>query len=133
MAVIARVPLASGLFTGKMTSQSTFAENDHRNYNIHGACFDVGETFAGVPFEVGLAAVEELRPLVPGGATMAGFALRWILMNDAVTVVIPGAKNAAQAKGNADAAELKPLSRKAMAAVKDVYNRLIAPHVDQRW
>ncbi len=133
VAVIARVPLASGLLTGKMTGQSTFARNDHRNYNIHGASFDVGETFAGVPFEVGLAAVEELRPLVPGGATMAGLALRWILMNDAVTVVIPGAKNAAQARGNAEAAGLTPLSRKTMAAVKDVYDRLIAPHVDQRW
>jgi aryl-alcohol dehydrogenase-like predicted oxidoreductase len=133
VAVIARVPLASGLLTGKLTKDTVFAKDDHRTFNRHGESFDVGETFAGVPYEVGLQAVEELKAMVPGGATMAQFALRWILMNDAVTVVIPGARNAAQANGNAAAADLKALSRRTMAAVKDVYDRLIAPHVDQRW
>jgi aryl-alcohol dehydrogenase-like predicted oxidoreductase len=133
VAIVVRVPLASGMLTGKLKADTVFAEDDHRTFNREGARFDKGETFAGVPYEVGLAAVEELRPLVPGGATMAQFALRWILMNDAVTVVIPGAKNAVQAKANAAAADLTPLSRKTMAAVKDVYDRLIAPYVDQRW
>ncbi len=105
VAVIARVPLASGLLSGKITRDTKFASDDHRSFNRHGEAFDVGETFAGVPFEVGLQAVEEVRKLVPQGATMAAFALRWILMNDAVTVVIPGARNAEQAKANAAAAE----------------------------
>ncbi len=133
VAVIVRVPLASGLLTGKMNAATTFGADDHRNFNRHGERFDVGETFAGVPYEEGLAAVEELRPLVPDGATMAAFALRWILMNDGVTTVIPGAKNVTQAKANAAAAELTPLSAETMAAVKDIYDRRIAPHVDQRW
>ena len=133
VAVIVRVPLASGLLTGKMTRDSAFAADDHRAFNRHGEKFDMGETFAGVPYEEGLAAVEELRPLVPQGATMAGFALRWILMNDAVTVAIPGAKNAEQARGNAAAADLPALSAATMAAAKAIYARRIAPHVEQRW
>jgi aryl-alcohol dehydrogenase-like predicted oxidoreductase len=133
VAVIARVPLASGLLTGKMRKDTVFAADDHRKYNIHGESFDVGETFAGVPYEVGLAAVEELRPLVPEGATMAQFALRWILMEPAVTVTIPGAKNPAQAAGNAAAADLDPLSDETMAAVKEIYAKRIAQYVDQRW
>jgi aryl-alcohol dehydrogenase-like predicted oxidoreductase len=133
IAVIARVPLASGLLTGKITAASRFAADDHRNFNRHGEAFDVGETFAGVPFEVGLQAVEELRKLVPQGASMAQFALRWILMDPAVTVVIPGARNAEQAQSNAKAAELAPLSAETMAAARSVYDRLIAPHVHQRW
>lgn len=133
IAVIARVPLASGLLTGKITAASQFAADDHRNFNRHGESFDVGETFAGVPFEVGLQAVEELKKLVPQGASMAQFALRWILMDPAVTVVIPGARNAEQAQSNAKAAELAPLSAETMAAARSVYDRLIAPHVHQRW
>jgi aryl-alcohol dehydrogenase-like predicted oxidoreductase len=133
VAIIARVPLASGLLSGKITRETHFARDDHRNFNRHGESFDVGETFAGVPFEIGLQAVEEVRGLVPAGASMAAFALRWILMNDAVTVVIPGARNAEQAKANAAAAELTPLSADVMAAIRDIYERLIAPHVHQRW
>lgn len=133
IAVIARVPLASGLLTGKITAQSTFAADDHRVFNRHGEAFDVGETFAGVPFETGLQAVEELKKLVPQGATMAQFALRWILMDPAVTVVIPGARNAAQAKANAEAAALPALPDATMKAVREIYEHLIAPHVHQRW
>ncbi|CAN7551090.1 aldo/keto reductase [Rhizobium sp. LjRoot30] len=133
VAVIARVPLASGLLSGKITRETAFASDDHRNFNRNGEAFDVGETFAGVPFEVGLQAVEEVRKLVPAGASMAAFALKWILTNEAVTVVIPGARNAEQAKANAAASDLAPLSADVMAAAKDIYARLIAPHVHHRW
>ncbi|MGO8098278.1 aldo/keto reductase [Rhizobium leguminosarum] len=133
VAIIARVPLASGLLSGKITRDTHFARDDHRNFNRNGEAFDVGETFAGVPFEVGLQAVEEVRKLVPEGAAMAAFALRWILMSDAVTVVIPGARNAEQARANAAAADLAPLSTDVMAATREIYERLIAPHVHQRW
>jgi aryl-alcohol dehydrogenase-like predicted oxidoreductase len=133
IAVIARVPLASGLLSGKITRETTFAGDDHRNFNRHGEAFDVGETFAGVPFDVGLQAVEEVRKLVPAGVSMAAFALRWILMNDAVTVAIPGARNAEQPRANAAAASLAPLSQDVMEATRDIYERLIAPHVHQRW
>jgi len=131
--ILARVPLASGLLTGKMTPRTTFAESDHRNYNREGASFDVGETFSGVPFDVGLQAVEELRSLVPDGSTMAQMALRWILMFEAVSVAIPGAKRPSQAAENVAASELPPLSEGAMAAVRDVYDRVIRAHVHQRW
>ncbi len=133
VAVIVRVPLASGLLSGKVSRDTAFAKDDHRNFNRHGAAFDVGETFAGVPFEVGLKAVEEVRKLVPAGASMAAFALKWILMNEAVTVVIPGARNEAQAKGNAAAAELAAISTDVMTATQEIYARLVAPHVHQRW
>ncbi len=133
VAVIVRVPLASGLLSGKITGATQFAADDHRNFNRHGEAFDVGETFAGVPFETGLAAVEEIRRLVPHGASMAAFALRWILMNEAVTVVIPGARNAEQARGNASASDMAALSDDIMTAARDTYDRLIAPHVHQRW
>jgi aryl-alcohol dehydrogenase-like predicted oxidoreductase len=133
VAIIARVPLASGLLSGKITRDTKFASDDHRNFNRNGEAFDVGETFAGVPFEVGLQAVEEVRKLVPAGAGMAAFALRWILMAEAVTVVIPGARNAEQARANAAAADLAPLSADVMAATREIYGRLIAPHVHQRW
>ena len=133
VAVIARVPLASGLLSGKITAATQFAAEDHRNFNRHGEAFDVGETFAGVPLETGLQAVEEVRKLVPAGTAMAAFALRWILMHEAVTVVIPGARNAAQAMANAAASDLPALSPDVMAAAKDIYKRLIAPHVHQRW
>jgi len=131
--ILARVPLASGMLSGKMTQQSSFEPDDHRNFNRHGEAFDVGETFSGVPFEVGLQAVEELRRLVPQGASMAQFALRWILMFDAVTCTIPGAKRPSQAEDNVGAAALPPLSGDTMAAVAEVYDRLIKPHVHQRW
>lgn len=133
VAVIVRVPLASGLLTGKLKADSAFAEDDHRAFNREGASFDRGETFAGVPYDIGLAAVEELRALVPGDATMAQLALRWILMNEAVTVVIPGAKNVAQARSNTAAAGLPALDPATMEVVRDVYARHVAPHVDQRW
>ena len=133
VAVIVRVPLASGLLAGKISRETRFATDDHRNFNRHGEAFDVGETFAGVPLETGLEAVEALRKLVPQGASLAAFALRWILMNEAVTVVIPGARNADQARANAAASELAPLSTETMAAARAVYDRLIAPQVHQRW
>jgi aryl-alcohol dehydrogenase-like predicted oxidoreductase len=133
VAVIVRVPLASGLLSANIKADPRFAADDHRAFNRHGEAFDVGETFAGAPLEAGLQAVEEIRKLVPAGAGMAQFALRWILMNDAVTVAIPGARNAAQAKANAGAAALPALAPETMAAAREVYDRLIAPHVHQRW
>lgn len=133
VAVIARVPLASGLLTGKMRADSQFAADDHRSFNRNGEAFDKGETFSGVPYDVALMAVEVLRALVPKGATMAAFALRWILMEAAVTVVIPGAKSAQQARDNALAAGLDPLTDAVMAAAQDVYDRLVAPHVQHLW
>jgi aryl-alcohol dehydrogenase-like predicted oxidoreductase len=131
--VIVRVPLASGLLSGKYTRQTTFGADDHRTFNRHGELFDVGETFAGVPFEAGLDAVEELRRVVPDGASMAQFALRWILMHDAVSTVIPGARNPEQARANAAAASLAPLDASVMAHVAAVYEQRIAPYVHQRW
>ena len=132
VAIIARVPLASGLIAGKFKPNTRFEETDHRQFNRLGEAFDVGETFSGVPYDVGLAAVEKIRPLV-GSGTMAQFALRWILMFDAVTVVIPGARNAAQARSNAEAADLPPLKPETMAELKTIYDRDIRPHVHQRW
>ena len=133
VAVIARVPLASGLLSGKFNADTKFETTDHRLFNRNGEAFDVGETFSGVPYEVGLAAVERIRPLVLGDTTMAKFALRWILMFDAVTVVIPGARNPAQARSNAEAAELPPLSAELMGKIRDIYDQDIKPHVHQRW
>ncbi len=131
--ILARVPLASGMLTGKMKASTAFEEDDHRSYNRSGEAFDVGETFSGVPYDVGLAAVEELRVLLPEGVSMAQLALRWILMFDAVTCAIPGAKTPAQAADNAAASDLPPLDDDTMAAVRDLYDRLIRPHVHQRW
>src|SRR6185503_12246342 len=125
--IIARVPLASGLLSGRYDEHTTFPADDHRNYNRRGEAFDVGETFAGVDFETGLEAVRRLRPLVPAGATMAQFALRWIADQDAVTVVIPGARNPEQARGNASATALAPLGAEAHEAVRAVYDELIRP------
>ncbi|MDB5660668.1 MAG: aldo/keto reductase [Cypionkella sp.] len=133
VAVIVRVPLASGLLTGKMNAQSQFAADDHRSFNREGAAFDKGETFSGVPYDIALQAVEELRPLVPQGAAMAEFALRWILMEDAVTVVIPGAKSPAQAQANAKADALPPLPPATMEKAREIYTRLIAPQVHALW
>jgi len=133
VAIIARVPLASGMLTGKMHADSVFAADDHRTFNRHGEAFDKGETFSGVPYEVALEAVEEIRRFVPGDITMALFALRWILMNDDVSVVIPGAKNRQQAEANARASGVDALSAETMAALKQLYQEKIAPHVHQRW
>jgi aryl-alcohol dehydrogenase-like predicted oxidoreductase len=131
--VIVRVPLASGLLSGKYTRETTFGADDHRSFNRHGEAFDVGETFAGVPFEAGLDAVEELRDVVPEGATLAQLALRWILMHDAVSTIIPGARSPEQARANAAAADLAPLGEAAMARIAQVYEQRIAPHVHHRW
>lgn len=131
--IIARVPLASGLLSGRYDEHTTFAANDHRNFNRHGEAFDVGETFSGVPFEVGLEAVGRLRSLVPAGATMAQFALRWIVDQPGVSVVIPGARSPEQAHGNAAAADLMPLSAEAQQGVAEVYDELIRPLVHNRW
>lgn len=131
--VLARVPLASGLLTGKMTAESRFADDDHRQFNRHGEHFDRGETFAGVDYEIGLAAVDELRPLVPNGATMAQFALRWILMHPAVTCTIPGAKNPRQVDDNTAAADLPDLDGDARAAARSIYENRVKPAVHQLW
>ena len=131
--ILARVPLASGLLSGKLRRDSTFEPRDHRNYNRHGEAFDVGETFSGVDYETGLAAVEELRALVPAGATMAQLALRWILMFPEVTAAIPGAKNVQQTEDNIHAAALPPLTPEQMATVRKIYDRSIRPLVHHRW
>ncbi len=131
--IIARVPLASGLLSGRMRHDTTFAADDHRQYNRTGAAFDVGETFGGVPFDVGLEAVEALRPLLPPDLPMAQFALRWILMFDAVSCVIPGAKNAVQARANAAASDAPPVEAATMTRVAKLYEALIHPHVHHRW
>jgi aryl-alcohol dehydrogenase-like predicted oxidoreductase len=131
--IIARVPLASGLLTGKLTSTSTFEADDHRTFNRHGESFDRGETFSGVPYEVGLAAVEDLRALMPAGASLAQFALRWILMWEPVTTTIPGARTPQQACENAAAGDLASLSDDVMAAAREVYDRRIRLHVHDHW
>jgi aryl-alcohol dehydrogenase-like predicted oxidoreductase len=131
--ILARVPLASGLLSGKMTPKTTFAADDHRQFNRHGEAFDVGETFSGVDYETGLKAVDELKPLVPAGATLAQLALRWILMFDAVSCVIPGAKDPAQAEQNAKASDLPPMTQSQMAKARDVYDRLIRAQTHHRW
>ena len=131
--ILTRVPLASGLLTGKMTRATVFEPDDHRTFNRHGESFDQGETFAGVDFETGLQAVEELRPLVPSGATMPQFALRWILMFDAVTCAIPGGKTPAQVADNVRAADLPALSDATMERVRAIYDQHIRAQVHQRW
>jgi len=133
VAIIARVPLASGLLSGKFKHDTKFEESDHRLFNRNGEAFDVGETFSGVPYEVGLDAVERIRALVPGDTTMAKFALRWILMFDAVTVAIPGARNPAQARSNAEAAALPPIPKDVMDQIVQIYDQDIRPYVHQRW
>jgi aryl-alcohol dehydrogenase-like predicted oxidoreductase len=131
--ILARVPLASGMLTGKMTRQTQFAADDHRTFNRHGESFDRGETFSGVDYETGLQAVEELKALVPSGMTLAQFALRWILMFEAVTTTIPGAKRPDQVKDNVAAGNCPPLSAETMEKVKDIYDRLIRPQVHHYW
>jgi aryl-alcohol dehydrogenase-like predicted oxidoreductase len=131
--ILARVPLASGMLTGKLKPDTAFAKDDHREFNRHGESFDIGETFSGVDYETGLKAVEELKALCPAGVSLAQFALRWILMFDAVTCAIPGAKRPSQAEENFSAADLPPLSNEAMAAARAIYDRYIRELVHQRW
>jgi aryl-alcohol dehydrogenase-like predicted oxidoreductase len=131
--IIARVPLASGLLSGTYDETTTFGADDHRTYNRHGEAFDVGETFSGVPFDVGVAAAREVAALAPAGATTAAFALRWVVDQPGVSVVIPGARNAAQARGNAAAADLAPLGAAALDGVRGIYDARVRPHVHDRW
>jgi aryl-alcohol dehydrogenase-like predicted oxidoreductase len=131
--ILARVPLASGLLTGKLTAQSSFAPDDHRAFNRHGEAFDRGETFAGVDYATALKAVEALRPLVPPGMTMAQMALRWIQMHDAVTCAIPGAKRPAQVEENVAAADFPPLSDQTMTSIRAIYEEWIRPLVHHYW
>ncbi|WP_439626882.1 aldo/keto reductase [Shinella sp.] len=133
VAIIARVPLASGLLSGKFKRDTKFEATDHRLFNRNGEAFDVGETFSGVPYEAGLDAVERIRPLVSGDTTMAKFALRWILMFDAITVAIPGARNPAQARSNAEAAALPALPKEVMDEIVKIYDEDIRQYVHQRW
>jgi aryl-alcohol dehydrogenase-like predicted oxidoreductase len=131
--IIARVPMASGLLTGKMTKTTKFSQDDHRAFNRQGQAFDKGETFSGVDFEKGLAAVEELRAILPPGLTMTQLALRWILMFDAVTCAVPGAKRPAQVDDTVHAADLPPLSDATMQKIREIYDRRIRPDVHHLW
>jgi len=131
--VLARVPLASGLLSGKLSRETAFAPDDHRAFNRHGESFDVGETFAGLDYETGLELVEELRSLVPPGATLAQLALRWILMAEAVTAAIPGAKTPDQARANAAATDMAPLPAATMDRIRELYEERAKPLVHQRW
>ena len=131
--ILARVPLASGLLTGKLTRETQFEGDDHRWFNRHGERFDAGETFSGVDYETGLRVVDEIRHVVPKEMTLPAFALRWILNFDAVTCAIPGGKRAAQVMENCAASDLPPLSAEVMAAVRDIYDRSIRGQVHQRW
>ena len=131
--IITRVPLASGMLTGKMTKTTTFSRDDHRSFNRKGQAFDKGETFSGVDYETGLSAVEDLRPLVPPNTTMTQMALRWILMFDAVTCAIPGAKRPSQAEDNIKAVDLPPLSADTMEKIRGIYDARIKPLVHHLW
>ncbi|MEH0985915.1 aldo/keto reductase [Micromonospora sp. CPCC 205556] len=131
--IIARVPLASGLLSGRYDEHTTFPADDHRNYNRHGESFDVGETFSGIDYDLGLEVVRRLAPLVGPDRTMAQFALRWVIDQPGVTVVIPGARDAGQARGNAGAAALAPLTTTERETVRAVYDELVRPRVHDRW
>lgn len=131
--IIVRVPLASGLLTGKFGKDSQFAATDHRNYNRHGESFDAGETFSGVDYDTGLQAVQALEPLVRDGETLSQLALRWILMYPQVSTVIAGSKNPAQAEANTRAAGLPPLDETTMAKVKAVYDQYLRDQIHPRW
>jgi aryl-alcohol dehydrogenase-like predicted oxidoreductase len=131
--ILARLPLSSGMLTGKLTPKSEFAADDHRAFNRHGEAFDRGETFSGVDYQVGLEAVEELRALVPAGMSLTQFALRWILMHEAVTCAIPGAKRPEQVEENVAASDLPPLSDDVMQRVKELYTEKIRPLVHHYW
>lgn len=131
--IIARVPLASGLLSGKFRRDTTFAADDHRSYNRHGEAFDVGETFSGVDYETGVAAAQEFAALMPAGSTPAAAALRWVIQQPGVTTVIPGASSVAQAVANAEAADAPALPEEALAAIEELYNRRIRAQVHHRW
>lgn len=131
--ILARVPLASGLLTGRMNATTGFPENDHRNYNREGKAFDIGETFSGVRFDDGLAAVEQLSSILPKGMSLTDLALKWILMFDAISTVIPGAKSEAQARANAHASELPPLTEEVMSKIRKIYEDTVKGSVHQRW
>jgi aryl-alcohol dehydrogenase-like predicted oxidoreductase len=131
--ILARLPLSSGMLTGKLDASSTFTDDDHRQFNRHGEAFDKGETFSGLDFAVGLDAVERLRPLVPAGMTLAQFALRWILMAPDVTCAIPGARTPRQVEENVSASDLPDLSEDVMRQAREVYKTLVRPHVHDRW
>lgn len=131
--IIVRVPLASGLLTGKMNAKTQFAQNDHRQFNRHGEAFDVGETFAGVDFETGLSAVEKLKAIKPSQYTMSQFAIKWILMHKAVSTVIAGGKTSLQVQENVKSSTLPSLSAKVMKEIETVYSKDIKPQVHQRW
>ncbi|MGC4094182.1 MAG: aldo/keto reductase [Polyangiaceae bacterium] len=131
--ILARLPLSSGMLAGKLRANTRFAADDHREFNRHGAAFDRGETFSGVDYEVGLAAVEELRALVPHGLTMAEFSLAWIASHDAVSCAIPGARNPEQVEENARAGDAPALPSELLSQVRSIYERLIQARVHQRW
>ena len=131
--ILARVPLASGLLTGKFRADTKFEADDHRHFNRQGQRFDMGETFSGVDYEVALAAVEEIRALVPADVSMSQFALRWILMFDAISCAIPGGKRPSQVADNARASDLPPLSPDVMERIRSIYDTKIRPLVHQRW
>jgi aryl-alcohol dehydrogenase-like predicted oxidoreductase len=131
--ILARLPLSSGMLTGKLNAQSQFAPDDHRAFNRHGEAFDRGETFSGVDYQTGLQAVEDLRALLPAGMSLVQFALRWILMHDAVTCAIPGAKRPEQVEENVSASDLPDLSEDVMQQVQDLYEEKIRPLVHHYW
>ncbi len=131
--ILARLPLSSGMLTGKMTAKTSFEADDHRLYNRQGESFDRGETFSGLDYEIGLQAVEEIRALVPEDMSMTQMALRWILMSPAVTCAIPGAKRSAQVEENVAAADQAPLSDDAMSQIREIYDRLVRPQVHHYW
>jgi aryl-alcohol dehydrogenase-like predicted oxidoreductase len=131
--IIARVPLASGLLSGKYDEATTFAADDHRSYNRNGESFDVGETFSGVPYDVGVRAARQIAELTPEGTTTAQLALRWLVDQAGVSTVIPGARNAEQARGNAAAAGIDPLDEATLDALREIYDRDVRPHVHDRW
>ncbi|MEX1375839.1 MAG: aldo/keto reductase [Eubacteriales bacterium] len=131
--IIARVPLASGMLTGKMKKNTQFAKDDHRSFNRHGEAFDKGETFSGVDYDLGLEAVEELKKLKPENMTMAQFALKWILMNDSVSCVIPGGKNKEQVSQNVESSDFDSLPPDTMVKVKDIYDKYIRESVHKLW
>jgi aryl-alcohol dehydrogenase-like predicted oxidoreductase len=131
--ILARLPLSSGMLTGKLSKQSTFEKDDHRLFNRHGEAFDRGETFSGVDYDVALEVVEQLRQLVPAGMTMTQFALKWILMDPAVTCAIPGAKNPKQAEENIKSVDMPPLPDSIMKKIKEIYNGSVRQLVHQYW
>jgi aryl-alcohol dehydrogenase-like predicted oxidoreductase len=131
--IIARVPLASGLLSGRYTRDTQFGPNDHRNFNLHGQAFDVGETFSGVDYDAGVEAAREFAALAPAGATPAQTALRWIIQQPGVTTVIPGASSAEQARQNSAAADLPPLGQPTLDAIENLYDKHFRASIHSRW